>query len=34
MARSGDKAGAAASFNKVDGSLSEIAKYWLLYTQT
>jgi tetratricopeptide (TPR) repeat protein len=34
LARSGDKAGAAAALNKVGGSQSEIAKYWLLYTQT
>ena len=34
LARSGDKAGAAAAFDKVGGSLSEIAKYWLLYTQS
>jgi len=33
LARSGDKAGAAAAFGKVGGSLSEIAKYWLLYVQ-
>lgn len=33
LARSGDKAGAAAAFAKVGGSLSEIAKYWLLYVQ-
>lgn len=33
LARSGDKAGAAAAFNKVGGSLSEIAKFWLLYVQ-
>ncbi|WP_156029971.1 tetratricopeptide repeat protein [Sphingomonas sp. URHD0057] len=34
LARSGDKADAAAALNKVGGSRSEIAKYWLLYTQT
>ena len=33
LARSGDKAGAAAAFAKVGGSLSEIAKYWLIYVQ-
>ena len=31
LARAGDKAGAAAAFNTVDGSRAEIAKYWLLY---
>jgi tetratricopeptide (TPR) repeat protein len=34
LARSGDKAGAAAAFAKVGGSLSEIAKYWQVYLQT
>ncbi len=34
LARSGDKAGAAAALNKVSGPHSEIAKYWLVYTQT
>lgn len=33
LARSGDKAGAAAAFGKVGGSLAEVAKYWLLYVQ-
>jgi len=33
LARSGDKAGAAAAFAKVGGPLTEIAKYWLLYVQ-
>lgn len=33
LARSGDKAGAAAAFAKVGGSLSEIAKYWQLYVR-
>jgi tetratricopeptide (TPR) repeat protein len=33
LAQSGDKAGAAAAFNKVSGNLSEIAKYWLIYVQ-
>ena len=34
LARSGDKAGAAAALNKVSGPHAEIAKYWLVYTQT
>jgi tetratricopeptide (TPR) repeat protein len=34
LARSGDKAGAAAAFNAVSGPRAEIAKYWLLYLQT
>lgn len=34
LARSGDKAGATAALNSVAGSLSEIAKYWLVYVQT
>jgi len=34
LARSGDKAGAAAAFAKVGGALSEIAKYWQVYLQT
>ena len=34
LARSGDKAGAAAAFNAVTGPRSEIAKYWLLYVQS
>jgi tetratricopeptide (TPR) repeat protein len=33
LARSGDKAGAAAALGKVGGSLSDIAKYWLVYVQ-
>jgi len=33
LARSGDKAGAAAAFGKVTGSLAEIAKFWLIYVQ-
>ena len=33
LARSGDKAGAAAAFAKVGGPLAEIAKYWLVYVQ-
>ena len=33
LARSGDKAGAAAALGKVGGSLAEIAKYWLVYVQ-
>ena len=33
LARSGDKAGAAAALNKVGGPLSEIAKFWLIYVQ-
>ena len=31
LALSGDKAGAAAALGKVGGSLSEIAKFWLVY---
>ena len=31
LARSGDKAGAAAALGAVGGSLSEIAKFWLVY---
>jgi len=31
LARSGDKAGAAAALNAVGGSRAEIAKYWLTY---
>lgn len=31
LALSGDKAGAAAALGKVSGSLSEIAKFWLVY---
>jgi tetratricopeptide (TPR) repeat protein len=33
LARAGDKAGAAAAFNKVGGAQAAIAKYWLLYVQ-
>lgn len=33
LARSGDKAGAAAAFKSVSGPRSDIAKYWLLYVQ-
>jgi tetratricopeptide (TPR) repeat protein len=33
LARSGDKAGAAAAFKAVSGDRAEIAKYWLLYVQ-
>jgi predicted TPR repeat methyltransferase len=33
LARAGDKAGAAAAFNKVGGTQATIAKYWLLYAQ-
>jgi tetratricopeptide (TPR) repeat protein len=33
LAQSGDKAGATAAFNAVTGSLSEVAKYWLIYVQ-
>ena len=31
LARSGDKAGAAAALKKVGGAQAEIAKYWLIY---
>ena len=31
LALSGDKAGAAAALGKVGGSLSELAKFWLIY---
>jgi len=34
LARTGDKAGAAAAFNAVTGPRADIAKYWLLYLQT
>jgi tetratricopeptide (TPR) repeat protein len=34
LARQGDKAGAAAAFAKVTGTEAEVAKFWLLYTQT
>jgi tetratricopeptide (TPR) repeat protein len=34
LARSGDKAGAAAAFKSVSGSLAEVAKFWLLYVQS
>ena len=33
LARSGDKAGAAAALGKVGGPLADIAKYWLIYVQ-
>lgn len=33
LARSGDKAGAAAAFKAVSGPRSDIAKFWLLYVQ-
>ena len=33
LARSGDKAGAAAALGKVGGALTDIAKYWLIYVQ-
>ena len=33
LARSGDKAGAAAALGKVGGSLADVAKFWLLYVQ-
>ena len=33
LARSGDKAGAAAALGKVGGALTEIAKYWLIYVR-
>ena len=33
LARSGDKAGAAAAFNAVTGPRAEIAKFWLAYLQ-
>lgn len=33
LARSGDKAGAAAALKAVTGPRADIAKYWLLYTQ-
>lgn len=33
LARSGDKAGAAAALNAVTGARSDIAKFWLLYVQ-
>jgi len=33
LARSGDKAGAAAALGKVGGQVSDVAKYWLLYVQ-
>ena len=33
LVRAGDKPGATAALNKVGGSLSEIAKFWLLYVQ-
>jgi hypothetical protein len=31
LARTGDKAGAAAALNSVTGAHAEIAKYWLLF---
>jgi len=34
LARSGDKAGAAAALNAVTGAQAEIAKYWLAYVST
>ena len=34
LARSGDKAGAAAAFGAVGGSRSDLAKFWLLYVQS
>jgi tetratricopeptide (TPR) repeat protein len=33
LARSGDKAGAAAALGKVSGSQAEIAKFWMIYAQ-
>jgi tetratricopeptide (TPR) repeat protein len=33
LARSGDKAGAAAALQSVSGEYSEIAKFWLIYVQ-
>jgi tetratricopeptide (TPR) repeat protein len=33
LARAGDKAGATAALNAVQGPRSEIAKYWLIYVQ-
>lgn len=33
LARAGDKAGATAALNKVGGSLTGIAKFWLTYAQ-
>jgi tetratricopeptide (TPR) repeat protein len=33
LARAGDKAGAAAAFNKVGGTQAAIAKYWQIYLQ-
>ena len=34
LARSGDKAGAAAAFNAVTGANAEVARYWLLWLGT
>ena len=34
LARAGDKPGAAAALNAVTGARAEIAKYWLLYSQS
>ena len=31
LARSGDKAGAAAAFKKVSGPNAQIAQYWTIY---
>ena len=31
LAKSGDKAGAAAAFNAVTGPRADIAKFWLTY---
>jgi tetratricopeptide (TPR) repeat protein len=33
LARAGDKPGATAALSKVGGSLTDIAKFWLLYVQ-
>jgi TolA-binding protein len=33
LARAGDKAGATAAFNAVNGPRADIAKFWLVYVQ-
>jgi tetratricopeptide (TPR) repeat protein len=33
LARAGDKAGATSAFNGVTGSLSDVAKFWMIYVQ-